>query len=328
MRSISVLVWCAAASCAWVACQVDDRDLVPVPADSEAIGPSSPSSPSSASSTSSETTSASSVTNDGSGGSSGGASATTASAGSASVTSAGNSNQANSTGGSATGNSAGGGSGGSDTNATTAEATTKGGTAGGATTSTTGGETCAMTEPATSPVAIVPVDGYVACDTNPIGVEGYFYTYHDDLGSSIDPADFGQAGSEICVSGEVAQAPGGDDWPFVGVGFSLHQDSGNEPGVWNATDAGVAGFSFRVSALPEGTPLNFILKGTDLEACAVISSEGTHEVRIGDTLSECWDETGDSPDPATLVALQWAVNADETSAHAFDFCISDIHAIP
>ena len=118
---------------------------------------------------------------------------------------------------------------------TTAGVTTTG--AGGATsatvaTSTTGAGSCVAAGPVTAAVPIAPMDGWVDCGSNTIGLQGAFFTYDDDT-SAIMPADFSAAGTDICVSGTVA--PSSDVVWGAGVGFNFNQDVGSDAAnPWNA----------------------------------------------------------------------------------------------
>jgi hypothetical protein len=53
----------------------------------------------------------------------------------------------------------------------------------------------------TGAVPLEPYNGWVACDTNDVGIVGAFFPYSDNGGSSISPSSFENAGSEICVTG-------------------------------------------------------------------------------------------------------------------------------
>lgn len=218
--------------------------------------------------------------------------------------------------------------------ATTGDASTTGATvtttgAGGATattaTATTGAGSCTASGAATAPVPITPADGWVDCATNTIGIQGAFYTY-DDGTSTITPADFSASGAEICASGTVA-ATASDIWG-AGVGFNLNQDVGSDAAnAWDATAAGVTGISFNVSALPTGGLLRLIYTSAGVDHCVEITAAGQQTILFSETAEECWSAGGGAPAATTLESVKWQVAA-VSAEYSFDFCISDVAAVP
>jgi len=209
------------------------------------------------------------------------------------------------------------------TGGATATATTS---TGETTTSTTGGDSCVGTGPATAEVPITPADGWVDCATNSIGLQGSFFTYSDGT-STVTPEDFSAAGAEICVTG-MAAASGTDIWG-AGVGFNLNQDAGSDTAnEWDATAAAITGISFNISALPAGGLVRLIYASGGTDYCVEITATGAQTVLFSATAEECWAETpGGAPAETTLQAVKWQVAA-VTDAYSFDFCISDIKAVP
>lgn len=217
---------------------------------------------------------------------------------------------------------------------TTGTATTATGTGGatatattatGETTSTTGGGSCVGTGPATAEVPITPANGWVDCGTNTIGLQGSFFTYSDGT-STVEPADFADAGEEICVTG-MAAASGTDIWG-AGVGFNLNQDVDSDTAnEWDATAAGITGISFNLSALPAGGLVRLIYASGGKDYCVEVEAAGAQTVLFSATTEDCWEAGGAAPPETTLQAVKWQVAA-MTDAYTFDFCISDIKAVP
>ncbi len=213
---------------------------------------------------------------------------------------------------------------------TGAAATTTG--AGGATatadtsaTATSGGDSCTATGAATAAVPITPADGWVDCASNSIGIQGAFYTYDDET-STITPEDFSASGAEVCVTGTVA-ASSADVWG-AGVGFNLNQDVGSDTAnAWDATAAGVTGISFNLSALPAGGLLRLIYTSAGVDYCVEVTAAGMQTVLFSETAEECWSAGGGAPPVTTLESVKWQVAA-VTDEYAFDFCISEVAAVP
>lgn len=230
------------------------------------------------------------------------------------------SSTASTTGSSTTGNAAvtsttGGATGSSTTGGATITSTA---TTGAAT--STSGSSCAGT-PAAGPVALAPMNGFVSCSSNTVGVEGYFYTF-DDGTSTITPADFSAAGMEICASGTAETAD--EDFTVwgAGVGFNLADEA-----TWDATAAGISGVSFTVTGM---LPTNFrfiVTEPGDKGYCYNVTSE-SNTVTFAETNSACWDDSGTAPNPANLVAIQWQVSTSMDGPQDFNFCITNIQLLP
>lgn len=221
----------------------------------------------------------------------------------------------------------------SSTTTTTATTTTGGMStaagAGGATstmnaTSTTSSAgSCMASAAATGPVPINPVNGWVACADNTIGIEGAFFTYSDGISSTIAPLSFDAAGSDICVSGTVGQVVDGDYSVYgSGVGFNFADEAS-----WDAAAQGISGVSFTISALPAiATRIIFTTSAGD--HCAVIPAAGANTFQFTDTTLDCFQGGGASPAANDIIAVKWQVTTDALASYAFDFCITDLQAIP
>lgn len=216
------------------------------------------------------------------------------------------------------------------TNTTSTTTTSTTGGAGGATSTTASSTTsatttCTASAAATGPVAINPNNGWVACDTNTVGIEGAFFTYSDGVGSTIMPDTFEAAGTEICVTGEVGQVVDGDYSVWgAGLGFNFADEA-----AWDAAAQGISGVSFNISALPAGTETRIIFSdGAGVDHCASITAAGAQSFAFADTSVDCWEAGGATPSASNIVSVKWQVATNAESTHAFDFCITDLQVIP
>jgi len=209
---------------------------------------------------------------------------------------------------------------------TTTTATGAGGASAVSTTasSTTSAAGCMATAAATGPVPITPNNGWVPCDSNTVGIEGAFFTYYDETGSTIMPANFETAGAEICVSGEVGLVDEGFTIWGAGLGFNFADEA-----AWDAAAQGISGVSFNISALPEGTETRIIFSdGSGTDHCATIAAAGANSFAFSDTSVDCWTAGGAMPSASSIVSVKWQVATNDVSAHPFSFCITDLQAIP
>ncbi len=112
------------------------------------------------------------------------------------------------------------------------------------------------------------------------------------------------------------------------IGFNFSQDgTSTKVYSWDAAAAGVQGFQFTVSAVPEsGLRLTYRSDGVDY--CKEITRTGLQTVLFSDTRSECWDVTGSAPATTSFESMHWQVTASEDAEYDFAFCISDLAAIP
>lgn len=174
---------------------------------------------------------------------------------------------------------------------------------------------------------ISPTDGWVSCDTNTLGIEGAFYTYDDGAGSTITPANFDGAGTEICVTGEVGQVVDGDYSVWgAGLGFNFANEAS-----WDASAAGISGVSFNITEIPAGTATRVIfVDSADTGYCAEITAPGAQSFSFTDTAVDCWDTAaaGAMPAPTDIKAVQWQVATNADASYPFSFCISDLMVTP
>lgn len=218
-----------------------------------------------------------------------------------------------------------------------------GNTGSGGSTNGTGGGGSTDGPPANS-VELAPENGWVPAEGNTVGVQGALYTFADDGGSTISPADFSMA-SEICVQGEghtvempCDAGPADECYGYfwgAGVGFNLNQEVESAPGAgdnppqpYNADTLGVTGFYFEISGPNVPTRLRFKAKvaGDDADYCTSIT-EGGQAIEFIDLKKSCWMSEAGAVDTTNIEAVQWQVYTDAAGPTPFDFCISNIHAI-
>jgi hypothetical protein len=169
---------------------------------------------------------------------------------------------------------------------------------------------------------LTPVDGWVSCTSNAAGVEGAFFTFGDEIESTIMPTSF--TGSEVCVSGTVGQLDAGTYLVWgAGLGFNF-----NDEAAWNATAAGASGVSFNITELPTGTDTRVIFTTAAGSYCAVLASAGQQTVKFADTSLDCWEAGGASPTETGIISVRWQVVSNADSAHPFDFCIDGLAVVP
>ena len=238
-------------------------------------------------------------------------------------------------GGSTTGTGSGGGS-------TTADPTTTG--------DTTGGEG----EPLLDSENPSWVDG--AANTK--GIQGAFFVLEDGIkdGAPVSdglthtdlmPDTFEEATS-LCVTGTVAAVTTADggmcdaamdgscEWSALwggGIGLNLNE-TGEMDGaasmmdVFNATAAGVTGFSFTISGNFDGT-IRFKAKmqGSDDDFCTAVDF-GENTVPLTDLAYNCWDASmaaNMTLDLTQLTQIQWQlVSKQNTTYEGVELCIDSL----
>lgn len=187
--------------------------------------------------------------------------------------------------------------------------------------------------------------GWVAGNTNGLGIQGSFYEFGDFTGTppgvtTVELDDFSASPTSVCASGIASQVltPAGAAQPAYGqywgggVGLNLSDPGGNMgAGPWDRRT--VTGFSFNITgtAVPPAGQLRFkvTLVGDDDGFCTNAAS-GPNTFQLGALVKECYQGgAGDPPLAATapLVALQWQVATVEAASTPFDFCIENLTAL-
>jgi hypothetical protein len=180
------------------------------------------------------------------------------------------------------------------------------------------------TAAATAPVSITPSDGWVPCDSNTVGIEGAFFTYFDEVASTIMPTTFESAGADICVTGEVGLVDEAFSVWGAGLGFNFADEA-----PWDAATQGISGVSFNISELPAGTETRIIFSdGAGVDHCATSAAAGANTFAFTDTSVDCWEAGGATPSASSIVSVKWQVATNAESSHPFSFCITDLQVIP
>lgn len=170
--------------------------------------------------------------------------------------------------------------------------------------------------------------GWVSASTNCMGVSGPISVTHD-AGSSItlDSAD-----GRLCVSGHVDKGASAVADRSTGARLSIqlnNPDNAAMPSMYNALDEGVGGYRFTLtgaSVPPEIRPTFHIL-GTETDYCRRICAAGLQSALFNVSDAYCWDGTGALQSGVGILALEFAIPANEAADVDFDFCIEGIFGI-
>ncbi len=182
--------------------------------------------------------------------------------------------------------------------------------------------------------ALVPVDGWVARETNTVGIEGAFYTYSDGV-SAYEPDTspfFEGAGPDICLAGSAPPHLNADASWGVAVGFDMNLVD-EIASAYDATAYGVVGFSFtlrgdnpprvQINVREYETAPTFCRRYTDVSA-----SVETFTVYFDQLDEDCWEGINTAgPDPSNLLSFGIQAISAASDYVYFDFCVEDIRAI-
>ncbi|HKO95297.1 MAG TPA: hypothetical protein VJU61_29275 [Polyangiaceae bacterium] len=175
------------------------------------------------------------------------------------------------------------------------------------------------------------VDGTIALDSNPHGIEATLFTAVSPQGSSIQVTN--DTGS-VCVQGTLDVVENGDFGNQWGALFAFaFTEQGSVAAPWDLDGGNVVGFSFTVSG-PLLPPLRFgALPGSadpnvdNFCTTLPVFSEGTFEVPFSSITRDCWQTGGEVLAPSDLQTIIWTLPADPTLAHPYDFCVSNVRPL-
>ncbi len=193
-------------------------------------------------------------------------------------------------------------------------------------------------------IPITPTDGWVDGASNTAAIQGAIFGYADDTTAQGMTEDF--TGSNACIAGTAAMVdlnctptpPATDcygEYWGAAIGLNLNQPidggtgEGGDPVPYDAS--GLLGFGFTVSGSGIPTGLRFKVENASGEFCtpaAVPILEGPNTILFTDVVSECWTTGGNSPSVTGLTKIAWQVVTNDSAAVPFDFCVSNIVAIP
>jgi hypothetical protein len=194
-------------------------------------------------------------------------------------------------------------------------------------------------------VALTPLNGWVAPDSNGLGIQGNFFVASDASGggpSSVTPSNFGRLGPDICVAGRAGPVSGaaeglpdfGTDWGVV-VGLNLSQAEGSTVlGTWSpVTPSGVvSGFSFVLTGPIIPSDLRFAVassNGTFYCSQVFPDSGATQTRQLGELVTDCWNSGPGVPVPEgeSFRSLEWSIATNTDYAVPFEFCISELQGV-
>jgi hypothetical protein len=234
-----------------------------------------------------------------------------------------------------------------------AGATSTGGAGTDATGSGTGGGIGSAGAPASggvgTPIAW-DIGGWVDGASNPFAVQGPWYSYDDckdpsgaastlpctmrdasmmgpdmDTGWSVTPAAVCFKGTAVKVQSMMFAAQWG-----AGLALDLNSSGGVAAvkSPFNATAAGITGFSVDISgsAPTSGIRINLTMDGVGDSNFVAAPIPGTTTFKLSQAKQGSWITTKTPLDPTKIVAMQFQVFTNATSATPFDFCITAIRA--
>jgi hypothetical protein len=228
----------------------------------------------------------------------------------------------------------------------------------------TGGAAAGAGGGGTDPVGGTIFDGagsWVDGTTNTKGIQGSFFVLEDSMKDGVlvvdtlqhtdlTPDEFDENTPKPCVTGRVAPVTATDgvtecgfnagdaecDWGTWGggIGFNLNETgevdgAASVKSTWDATAAGVTGFTFDISDGGFSGTIRFKAKmeGSTEDFCAVVEN-GSNSVALADLKYHCWEasEAADGTlDVTKLVQLEWQlVTAAGTEYTVTDFCVNSV----
>lgn len=202
----------------------------------------------------------------------------------------------------------------------------------------------------TAGVPLVAVDGWVDGMSNVLGIQGAMFAFADVATRSSLVEDHSTPG-QLCIKGTAAPvdlsctpAPPARDCFEQAFGalialnlnqqLDLSTGQGDAPRPYDAS--GIEAFAFTLSgqAIPAPLSLRFGVESTEESFCSPPAKPlkpGENEFAFEDLRVECWKSPG-GPSATTseseVVRLTWQVVTNSRSAVPFDFCVSNLRAIP
>ena len=201
-------------------------------------------------------------------------------------------------------------------------------------------------------VPLTPTDGWVDGMSNTLMIQGALFPYADTTSMTGMTSDF--TGTNACIKGSAAKvvmpctvvAPATDCYGTywgAAIGLNLNQPidmttmMGGTPVAFDASS--IKGFAFEVSGTTVPAPKDFRFKVENAagEFCNIPTKKillGANTVLFSELVSACYKITTNPPNPtaetaqSALIKIAWQVVTNTTGAVPFDFCISNIRAIP
>jgi hypothetical protein len=199
-------------------------------------------------------------------------------------------------------------------------------------------------------VPLTPADGWVAKDSNTLGVQGAMFEYADTTSIMSLMKDF--TGSNACIKGEAAAVmdpctivpPATDCYGTywgAAVGLNMNQPideatgEGAEAMPYDAT--AIKGFAFTItgSTIPGVANLRFKIEGPGADEYCTPASKGVKQgdnvFMFADLVKECWSVKAGAATAETVhskvVKIAWQVVTKKGGTVPYDFCVSNLRAL-
>jgi hypothetical protein len=204
---------------------------------------------------------------------------------------------------------------------------------------------------------LTPVAGWVDAASNPLMIQGAIFAYADATSKLSLMSNF--SGASACISGTAARVdlasepctthmftpPALDCYAeYWGAAIELNLNQSHDPATMTGDvpapfDASaLSGFAFDLSGsnLPAPRNLRFEVESADGEFCNIPSTklmQGSNVLLFRDLVTGCFKSpvpTAPTAETAksALVRLLWHVVTNTSAAVPFDFCVSNIRALP
>lgn len=208
-------------------------------------------------------------------------------------------------------------------------------------------------------------NGWLEADANTLGVQGAVFAYADNHTKETMMENITENGGKACISGEAFKVdtkcevtdPNASDcygefWGAA-IGFNLNQQKvpdpddpekeiGGDPEPFDLSGK-VSAFSFKLEGTTIPTSLRFSVDSGEGDAVTqycttsmtkiIPDANGIVTVKLDDLRSECWLGTSfadpeNRADLTKVVKIAWGVVTNDKSAVPFDFCVSEVIAVP
>ena len=192
---------------------------------------------------------------------------------------------------------------------------------------------------ATAPCAGIPIvpdaTGFVAVDSNPLGIHGSWFAYSDcnDLGgqncatvTTPSGTGFANVGGKMCTSGQTSMSPGA--W---GAGLGLELNDGPPQMPYDTLAMGVTGFCFTLSGptIPS-TSLRVAFptrNHQDDPYFTAVTTPGQHSVTLAESAQGSWVTTPSAFEANLVTLLQFQIPSSAIAPVPWDFCVEGLTAL-
>lgn len=198
-------------------------------------------------------------------------------------------------------------------------------------------------------VALTPMDGWVAVDSNTLGIQGAMFAYADPTSKLSMMEDF--TGAKACISGTASKVimpcefmpPATDcygEYWGAAIGMNLNQSidettkMGGTPMPFDAT--ALTGFAFNISGTTIPGSLRFTVESSTGDFCtppATLVAMGANTFTFEQLFSECWEKMANTMNPNagtvknSIKKIAWQVVTNAMGEVPYDYCVSDVRAL-